>query len=352
MLPMIMSLCGCGQLFLLPFEASRQLLGIDVKKIGIYDLGSGKWTSFRTDVWHNEKIVHIDEKERTFQTLRCETPITEVECRKMKMKKVDFSGAVISEAELPPLFGIGPLRTFAVSLDGASVAYYKPSTKGIHIYDFPTSRDSLLLENVSSSGFSIKGIQWVSETDLVLMISGEKTGGRENAIFRINVARKEVTTLCKPIQLSDFKSAFSRNYNHLAYLDGYLHGGITVIDTETGRIAATIPGNRELMSNPCWSPDGSRMGYVKGRNVRVFSLDSGEDRVAKNLDDDYVCHSLSFLDENSLLYYGAKPKRSLPSMELHIVDIATGKDKIIGTGDWHSAYVVANGEKIIVEMGY
>lgn len=359
---LLISLSGCnhfGEAILLPVEGTRQLLGINVKKIGIYDLNSKKWTSFRTDFWGVEEIVRIDEREKIFQTLReYGVAITADKSKGLKLKTVAYDGRVVSETELPPLFRMGALKNYAISSDGVFFVYYRFSTKSLHIYDSRISYESLLLENVASSGFSIKGMNWVSETDLILILSDDEDIGRpQNTIIRINVTNKGIRTLSKPIYLSHFNWAFSRSFKYLAYWEGYrkydIFGNIKIIDTETGRIVATIRGNKQLISNPCWSPDEHRLGYFKGNNIEVFSLDNNRSVRVKTLRDNYICYSIAFVDENSLLYRDGNLNRRSPSTELHIIDIASGREKEhIGSKDWNKVYVVDDGKKIVAEMGY
>jgi hypothetical protein len=348
-LTFLSSLTGCviARCYVDPVFRARYRPRISIVQIPSLDekrFPSGRWLEF---------VIDVDEGQRVFRTL-------ERVGDQLRMRTVTFDGRV-AKTEFIPLFtaGYGGKSKYALSPAGNLLAYYDWRTKGLHLFDLRSSKSSHLMGQVGTTGFSLEAMEWISETEIVAVLLEDEEMGREgDTIIRLHVPTKTTRIIFCSEDLYPSEFTLSRSRRYLAIEDRRekhsLSGDVVVLDLSTDNVIATIENPERKLTGPlCWSPDESRLAYIKDDVIKTYSLKGGTEHTIAELPSDSICYELLFLDSNTLISIINDESYDRPRSSVVLVDIPSGEQttcgKLASKGD---TYVVDNGKRIICELGY
>lgn len=63
---------------------------------------------------------------------------------------------------------------------------------------------------------------------------------------------------------------------------------------ELGAVRATLGNGGELMSLPCWNPDGSELAYIEGCELKIWMVADNTTRSLSRFPDEFTCYHLVF----------------------------------------------------------
>lgn len=246
---------------------------------------------------------------------------------------------------------------FAATKNVSYLAYRKVETGHLYVYDCKSGVEKLVCENVASSHVwdSVKGLEWLAETKVLLLLNEDKAIGRESPTIDIlNLVTKERRTVFRPNE-NIFAYSVSPDNRKVAICDGnWLTSIVRVIDLETGVILAATKaaGHYEV----CWMLTGDAVGYeIERKTIVVLSLADGKARVVQEMQEDRECFFMVLLN-NAFAYSSIPadtPFRGPKMTPMYIHDLMTKDRKLTVNQHFNGRWFVADGgKKIICEIGY
>ena len=162
--------------------------------------------------------------------------------------------------------------------------------------------------------------------------------------------------MCNPYKILSFYHALSSDNKYLAYVDEdeMMKDKIVILNLSTAEKTVLVKSDKRdsIINNVCWSPDGQKLGYTHGKEIKIIDVFGKKNTTVKSFADNLLCYELRFIDNQHLVYQLGEFSSGYEP--LRILEIATGKDvKVIKNLEINGRlYVVDNGKKIIVEVGY
>jgi hypothetical protein len=118
----------------------------------------------------------------------------------------------------------------------------------------------------------------------------------------------------------------------------------------SGEIIAVLGSGNELIGNPHWSPNGSELAFVEGKNLTIWSLINKQQRILKILPDNFVCYHLVFA--NNMVGYIAGESGSYQK-PLVVLDSGTGEELITVKELFNgNLFLLGKTNTIVSEIGY
>lgn len=246
---------------------------------------------------------------------------------------------------------------YAMSPDGNRIVYLKDKTRNLYLYDLNEKEEYMIYEDIASLLNYIRMIEWLSNEELLIILTKDPVVKRyDNEIVVFNLINGGKKVLAKPAYIL-YEFAISPNRQFLAYwerVNKHSTGCIQVLDLKNGQIIATIGEGKKLITEPYWSLDGKRLGYVEGNCIMIFSRDTNSSNCVTMLEDNVIAYDLMF-HEDILVYYGGKQNKrtkDYKTQPLMIIDIQTGN--IIKQIDLQvngSMFFLEPGKKVLCEIG-
>ena len=220
-------------------------------------------------------------------------------------------------------------------------------------------KDKAIIKNIASTGVLIYAIQFIDTSNLIVLLGADEDIDRNNdQIVKLNIDTGKKTLLYTATCLEQFNSALSYSKNFLAFFDGIrknsIYGQIKILNLKTNQISAIIPNSQnKLVSMPQWSPNESEIGYVEGSSIKVYNLKDKKIKTILTTSKDRMFYLYGFTNNNTLLFAETEEYSESMTKKLQTVDINTNEVKTIcNVRKNGSLYIVDNGKKALVEVGY
>ena len=244
---------------------------------------------------------------------------------------------------------------FGATKDVGKMIYRKNETGHLYMIDSLTAVETLVCLNIASSPQwdSIKGLEWVSATKVLLLLNADNRVGRSRASVDIlDVITKERRTMHSPKYIDEY--ALSPDRKRLAIVDGRWEDSIVrVIDIGTGNVICST--ERGYYNDVCWC-DNNTVGYVSHcKVVMILPLAERVSRSIYTMPEGLACYALVFGDgffavNSHLTPTPLRPPAVTPML---ICDLATGRNKKTLNECFNGRWFAADkGKKIICETGF
>lgn len=239
--------------------------------------------------------------------------------------------------------------------DARKIAYRKHETGHLYLIDTLAMKESLVCLDIASGPQwdSIKGLEWVTGTKVVLLLNADEGVRRERAAIDIlDVITKERKTVHCPKYIAEY--ALSPDKRHIAFIDGRWEDSIVrIIDIETGAVLCSTEPDK--YSDVRWC-DNTAIGYVsRCRNVMLLPLAEKKAHTIFTMPDGFACYNFAigkgyFAVNSHLTPTPLRPPAVTPML---ICDLKTGKTTRTLHACFFGSWLVADrGRKIICETGY
>ncbi len=320
--------------------------GCSSPDIAIIDLDSGEnW--YPPNSAFRQVVIGINEDGSGFKTIVRER-------KNLFVRSYNLSGEKVGEI----ITGIlnensGYTDSYILSPDGEKLVYSLNTS--IYQRDLITKQTSLLWEDAIENNVKILKIFHISNSKL-LVVTRKKyqdvVGANEIILFDIQSKSKKV--LYNPTYPSLFEYALSPDKKLFTFYDGMdfgnsVHGFLKVIDLPSGALVAVI-GDEDYLYEPQWNPDGSELIYVEGKQLKIWTLSTHEERILYTMGKKDLCYKILFLrDKVAFLRGGHRTTQD----ELVVLDQKTGKVlKIVKEKFNGDIFTTDSIKKIVCEIGY
>jgi len=331
--------------------------------IGIIDTSTGEMVFVKSDRFR-EVVVLIDESQKKFYTLRKIKEWQRPQQQKdgeVEMRTINTDGEVIDTKQFPIfLDGYAGKTDYAFSPDSKKFLFYSFEDKSLNLHQFDTKSNANLISNVSSSGYSIKFIEWISDKQFIIALSDDEKSGRlANEIVLYDIDARKKSTLYNPTYLSSsYNHKLSKSGRYLAFGDGAeeysSYENIKVLNVQTGNIVYTVPhSGRTLFFDVDWSPNEDKLVYIMNNTIFTYSLQDQEEGVIKKFSTDKSVSSVFFLDQNRIVYRVRDRVKDRGKSFLHTISLdKKNENQLIEAAFNGDLYIVDQGRYIICELGY
>lgn len=274
-----------------------------------------------------QSIVDINTESRQFSTLKKKNNILKNDT--LVYTTYDENCRKLKEQTLPMFLEScdpgGPDKTFTIR--NSNFAYTKivkqkndeDRTKELHLYDMVAMKDRIVAPNFTLRGYKeVSFMQWISNDEIILI---------HGNIFIINIVSGEQRNIYCEEELSMPRVALSPDCTRLAFTatGERRNTVIKILALDSGKIIATIgseTGTRKQL--PRWSLDGRELAYVDGKQMKVYYIDGGREKILKTLPPDYLYYDLVF-GKDIIGYTDGNINKPEARKTFHIINAKTGK---------------------------
>ncbi len=272
------------------------------------------------------------------------------------LKTFDLSCKQVSEVPVPSFTdGYCGTTSYAISKDGKKFVYYKDESKNLYLLDIPSQKETLLWKDIANTWMEIPHLSWISDSKILVVLRDYPSSTRKtNEITVFDIYSFSKRTLFTPVEPSSFDYSLLPNASMLAFKDANkphdIDGIIKILDLQTGTIYVTLGNGQQLISCPCWNPDGSELAFFEGSELKVWSRNSNQTRTLRKFNKGFICYHIVF-GSNFIGYIGSEADAS--NKPLVMLNPKSGaeldaiKEKFNGR-----IYLLGNTDKIVSEIGY
>ncbi len=294
-------------------------------------------------------LVAVDRTAGTFTTLARQED-------RFRVRTLDAAGRTVDETTIP-LFteSYAGATHYALSRDGRRLVYLKDGTSNLYLFDLPTARETLLWAGITTSAMEFPRLEWLAASK-VLVVLREHSGStrKANEVTVLDIATGDRQVIYRPVYPSSFDYSLSPDASLFAFRDGNsredVHGVLKILSLQTGRLRATLGGGLQVSGLPVWSPDGAELGFVEGRDLKVWTLADGQVRILRTFPEGFICYRLVF-GQGIIGYVGGSPNSA--QTPLVTLDSRTGTERGRVQAAFNGRLLLLDGNHTVVcEIGF
>ena len=267
----------------------------------------------------------------------------------IELVKRNLAGSILKQDRIPLFSKWYGSTPYALSPDESKFVFYKDNTRNLYLYDLLGKKESLLLKDISSSAFTIKGIFWMDSDNLIILLDEDEDIGRKGGeIFKMKVSTKATV---EKLELDDpHDYSFSSASMLLAVAPMVRGAGIKIIDLRNFAIVSEIPNFNKLtwMNLPAWNRSGTKLVYLDGAGVlSIYNIKDKSSVSIQNIPKGEVGYFTGILnDDICALSYGQPDGKS----KLYFVDVNTKKVIKTISDVWGTIVLIDSGNVIAYEI--
>jgi hypothetical protein len=298
---------------------------------------------------YRQEVVAINDESSEFATLTTRG-------RQAAFRIYGFNGELRRQMPCPQqLRNRSIWDGFAATKEVGKLIYRKNETGHLYTFDCRTGDETLVCRNIASSAQwdSIKGLEWLSETKVLLLLNVDKRIGRERAAVDIlDIITKERRTIYWPEYIGEY--AVSLDRENVAIIDGrWQNATLHVVNIGTGKVvSSTEQGD---YCHVCWGWKDI-VGYVAEYTaISILPLENQAPHSIYVMPAGFSCYALvignGWFAVNSRVT--PTPIRTPSITPMHIYDLATCKNMMTVNEPFNGRWFIADkGAKIICETGF
>ena len=342
------------------FSGNPGIVIVDTENSNIKFISSSKYGKF---------ICNVNREKKYFKTLR------DVNEKTLALRTINFDGKIISK-QLIPMFirAYGEKYLYIFSPNGEKIIFIHTKHNRVRLenedfktdvfkselrsYNIKTKDDKLLYKNISSNGYSIMEMHFISNNELILLLrDDEKVNRIDYQVAKFNIETKKFDVIYNAEEIDDHFSKFSYNEKFLTIKKDQWSRNIDILNLDTGNIIAKInsaSGKASVKTN-AWNPNNIEVAYSDGDYLYTYNIKKkNSEKNSKIIDgDDQYCLFLKYLNEDAVIcvinYRNKTMKCTLKIVSLKDKKIIKEFNNVELNGD---LYVVNDGKKIIAEVGF
>jgi len=324
--------------------------------IDVYDFQSKKKMRIKPKGGYREIVICVNKKDKLFFTMQ---QIND----SFLFRKFDFVGRVLDKEKVSGMElsnGYCDKSYYAVSSNLNDIIYFMDLNGSLFCFDINYRENVKIVDSSTVKGLSEKkGASYITNIAYMFFINKDEVFIALNAweddeikFLKLNVQTRRITLLRRLKCLSE-EYCYLKEKNYLLYMEDSIRGCVYILNLNTNKIIGKIlPNNNGRIS--CFNIDesGEKIVYCEECEIKIFNLKNGKSRSIKSFDVEDLCYGIWFVNagEYDLLYHVGRTS-GFPS-KLTLLNSKTGKTKKINIRPNGDVYVVDNGKKIIVEVGF
>jgi hypothetical protein len=263
----------------------------------------------------------------------------------LQLVKRDLKGAILKQHSIPLFSEWYGATPYALCPDENKFVYYKDNTRDIYLYNLSTKSESVLLKEIASSQFAIKGIFWMDSDILIVVLDDDEAIGRTSGgILKFKISTNAALGMLRIEDPLDY--SFSPASMLLAVTQMARGSGLTIIDLHHLSIVSEIQNSDKItwMNKPAWDRSGMKLIYADGFGVlRLY-----------NTKDKSVVDLLT-LPKGAVAYFTGLPGDNVFAVKygqpggksaLYLMDMNTQKVTTTFSDVWGNIVFVDNGNAI------